>query len=133
MNLFLNGWDDRWFTVLVGSCCIRFGKEVVLAALFGIALRALRRRSANARYLVGCLALLMLAVTPLVTFFFVPIPRVVRFIWGTRQTQPWTRASAVANRPFVDLLGFGTEPSKRYSTRWEQLFHGWSPFGCWVC
>src|SRR5687768_2725445 len=40
----------------------------LLAALFWFANFCLRRRSANARYVVGCAALLLMAAAPVVTF-----------------------------------------------------------------
>src|SRR5262245_15386591 len=42
----------------------------VLAVMAAVGLYLLRRRSANARYLIGCLALLLAAVAPAVTFLF---------------------------------------------------------------
>jgi protein involved in polysaccharide export with SLBB domain/beta-lactamase regulating signal transducer with metallopeptidase domain len=42
----------------------------LVAALFGAALLLLRRRSANARYLAGCAAMLLLAAAPLATFVY---------------------------------------------------------------
>jgi beta-lactamase regulating signal transducer with metallopeptidase domain/HEAT repeat protein len=44
----------------------------VLAALAAVALRLLRRRSAQARYLAGCAALLLLAGAPVATFLLLP-------------------------------------------------------------
>lgn len=40
-----------------------------IAAVFGVGLLALRRRSANAKYLAGCLAMLLMMLTPIATFF----------------------------------------------------------------
>src|SRR5208282_139625 len=40
-----------------------------IAAIYGIALVAQRRHSAAARYLAGCLAMLLMALAPIMTFF----------------------------------------------------------------
>ena len=44
----------------------------IIAGLLSVALSCLRNRSANSRYLVSCLALGLMAVTPVVTFLVLP-------------------------------------------------------------
>src|SRR5437667_2364484 len=44
----------------------------VAAALFGLLRTVLRRRSAQARYVAGCLVLVALALAPVVTFLTLP-------------------------------------------------------------
>jgi beta-lactamase regulating signal transducer with metallopeptidase domain/uncharacterized protein involved in exopolysaccharide biosynthesis len=46
----------------------------IAAALFAVLRMMMRRRSANARYITGCLVLLFLALTAIATFFTVPLP-----------------------------------------------------------
>jgi len=45
---------------------------VAAALLVGLVMMLLRRSSANARYVVGCLGLLIMAILPVVTFFVLP-------------------------------------------------------------
>src|SRR5207247_8174051 len=45
---------------------------VLAAALFGLLRTVLRRRSAQARYVAGCVVLLALALAPVVTFLTLP-------------------------------------------------------------
>jgi beta-lactamase regulating signal transducer with metallopeptidase domain len=54
----------------LGWTLIHFlGQGTVLAILLGLALNALRRRSAHVRYLVACAGMAMLVAAPLVSFF----------------------------------------------------------------
>jgi beta-lactamase regulating signal transducer with metallopeptidase domain len=46
----------------------------LIAAVFTIAIRAMAHLSANARYAVGCVALLLMIAVPLITFFLVTTP-----------------------------------------------------------
>ncbi|KKL79879.1 hypothetical protein LCGC14_2010360, partial [marine sediment metagenome] len=41
---------------------------LVIAALLSVAMTALRRRSANLRYALACMALLVMVAAPIVTF-----------------------------------------------------------------
>ncbi len=45
-----------------------------VAVLFIAAMLILRRRSANARYLVGCIAMVLMIALPVAVFFMVPAP-----------------------------------------------------------
>jgi len=45
-----------------------------VAMLLAVAMVALRRRSANARYLAGCIALAAMVALPVAAFFLVPTP-----------------------------------------------------------
>ena len=65
-----------------------------IAAVFGGALAVLRRRSANARYLAGCLAMLLMASSPVVTFLLLqrsqpPSPVLVRLTVRVAPTTPF--------------------------------------------
>jgi bla regulator protein blaR1 len=52
---------------------------LVIAILLAVALAVMRRRSAQARYLVSCGAMIALAVTPVATFFLLTAaPRTAR-------------------------------------------------------
>ena len=67
---------NAWLQTLLGSPLVeRFGWVLVhslwqialIAALFALAMRLMRRRSANARYVVGCAAMVLMVVWPTAT------------------------------------------------------------------
>jgi hypothetical protein len=61
----------------VSAALIHFVWQGALGALlFSVLLAALRRRPAQSRYLAGCAALLVLAMMPIVTAWFLyrPVP-----------------------------------------------------------
>jgi beta-lactamase regulating signal transducer with metallopeptidase domain len=64
--------------------------------LLQLALAALRRHSAQARYLAGCTALALAMLLPLVTFFRLDLPHRLR---ASRENQATTISSALAASP----------------------------------
>jgi len=87
---------------------------LLIGALFEIARFVLRQRSANARYLAGCLALALLLAAPVVTFFVQPatVPATLNSRTEVRlqpveTAEPGIGAGAVHSwiRPVSDVLG----------------------------
>ena len=66
---------DSWLVEKIGWTLVHSIWQIALVAiLFAIVTSLVKRRSADARYLAGCLALLALVVTPVATFFVMPTP-----------------------------------------------------------
>ena len=73
----------EWITAICRSdAAYRLGWALIhtlwlgtaLAATFAVAMAVLRRRSANTRYLLSCIALLVLAAVPVAAFVMTPTP-----------------------------------------------------------
>lgn len=67
-SFLLSGWGERIGWALIHSVW----QVAIVAAVYGVATFALRRRSANVRYLLGCAALLAMVAAPAVTFVRLP-------------------------------------------------------------
>src|SRR5882672_6273552 len=66
----MNSWLSRDILDSLGWTLLHFlWQGLVIVALFAVAMRLFRRRSANIRYLAGCFALLLMALAPLLTFY----------------------------------------------------------------
>ncbi len=81
----------------------------VVAALFALTLLIMRKRSANARYVAGCMALLLLAAVPVATFIALPRESVVVSVSDTPTASPPPR--------------FPTSPATRSSPRTATITH----------
>jgi hypothetical protein len=83
----------------------------LLAALCFLVMRMMRKRSAEARYLVGCVALLLMTIAPLVTLLILPSSSGIRLAAHSQTTSPFE----------IPML----EPSSRKTTdRLEQATAG---------
>ena len=64
--------NQPWSQRLAWSLLHFLWQGLVIAAFLSVAMRALRRRSANLRYAVACMALIVMVVAPVVTFCVIP-------------------------------------------------------------
>lgn len=68
----MNAWFSETFVQCLGWTLVHFlWQGALVAALFAGFLRLARHSSANLRYVAGCLVLMLLAATPIVTFRYV--------------------------------------------------------------
>ncbi len=66
----MNAWLSHTLVQCLGWTLVHFvWQGAVIAGLLAVCLRCLRRASANLRYLAGCVAMLLIALTPVMTFY----------------------------------------------------------------
>jgi len=103
-------WMDRVGWTLVHSAW----QTAVIAAVYALLSFALPGRSANARYLIGCLALTAMVVVPAVTFLLDPVASHGRI--ATASSSPQMESIPLA-RPAAPLIVESTAPADANLTR----------------
>src|SRR5580700_6632660 len=110
--------SPRDFLDCLGLTLLHFlWQGLIIAALLAIALRFLRRSSANARYLTGCLAVLLMALAPIATFSSLATPNKAHALKFTVEELPATDDTAgiaapsrpSPSIPHVSLKSFAPE------------------------
>jgi len=132
------------YALLSQPLCERVGWALVhflwqgaaVGLLLGIALLALRRRSPNARYVAGCVALFLMAAAPPLTMFLMSAPRRVTVPRVSVEHQPAVASPSAIAVPAPPVI---VEPAPAYAAPtdpapaapppaaapWWERAHGW--------
>ncbi len=113
----MNIWLSETIVRAVGWTLVHFVWEgLVIAVLFAVALRVMRRSPAHWRYLAGCATMVAMAVAPLLTFQLVlddsppPVAEATRMVVQTTPVEPplLTDASASASGSTLSVVRANT-------------------------
>src|SRR5579883_1068585 len=122
----MNSWVSQTLVECLGWTLVHFvWQGLAIAAVVATALRMMRSASANSRYVAGCLALLLMAFAPVVTFYHLATELFTNSgakieIPGALRTDVEPARSTIQTQTVVEIQP--ARPIRSWAQRMERIF-----------